>query len=355
MPIQKIDMGNRNGRTDLKNALRDIAAPAISAVGLTAVVIDTPEIIAAVLVIGIILAIVTTVDLIFSKSRQFLQGIWLIGRTLVSGLDRIHDWVLSLFTWADDEIYLGYQDIAHGVHSLGEKLFNFFNGDNVNRLNAAESRLANVEAQLRNETQRAMNAEATLHAYIANNVTALSNRIGADEVNTTRSVNALLSSINKEIDDRNKAITAEHGALIDEANTRAKIDTLLQQEIDQLATALAKDVAGLQASISSEESQITSNAASAAAAISAATGEITALSGQLTQTEQEVTTLAETPPVVENVTNVTETTTAATIPWTIAQIAVLTELADDPCMCLSPIGGIDTLMALIAGLELDIL
>src|SRR5487761_1855626 len=78
--------------------IRGIAVPAIAAMGTVgALVVDLPEFLTAIVVIAVVLGILWAADFAFVKAREVLSGIWLIGRSLVKGLDAIYRWEYSVF------------------------------------------------------------------------------------------------------------------------------------------------------------------------------------------------------------------------------------------------------------------
>ena len=357
MPLQRTQFRADIGMQDeLANNIRPIAAVAIEGLGAGIIaLVDAPEFLAAILVVGIALAILMVSDLIFTKSREILGDIWLVGRTLVKGLDRIDQWISTLFDWLDTAAHIGIQHIAYFVHHNGSLLYDFFARPDQARIANLETANAALQRALTAENTRAYNAEQALAGSISNvndNLTRIINNNKAQELND---FNALTLSIASVLATLKADFLTARQDLVNEANTRAGVDTSLQQEIDAIVSKLEAQFAGLSSELASEETALTGYETETNKTLQVAAGEISTLQDTTTIEGKTITGLEQTI-TTDEANSITKTPALVTVAdWTLAEVATLTELARDPCMCLSSVGGEAGLAALVAALEVGIL
>jgi len=357
MPLQNIQFEASNGlQANMRNNIRPIAIAAVDGLGAGVIaVVDMPEFLAAVLIVGIALSILLVSHLAFSKSREILGGIWLVGNSIVKGLDKIDSWISSLFNWLDTAAHEGIQNIAHFVHDNGSLVYDFFARPDQARIANLESAKAALQRALTAENTRAYNAEQGLAGSITqlnDNLTKIINNNKAQEVND---FNALTASIAGVLATLKADFLTARKDLVNEANTRSGVDTSLQQEIDAIASKLEQEFSDLSGALAGEETALTGYETETNKTLQAAAGEISTLQDTATLEGKTITGL-ETTISNDEANSITKTPALVTVAdWTLAEVVTLTELAKDPCMCLGSIGGEAGLAALVAALEVGIL
>lgn len=347
---------NAGVHEDIKNALRPIATSAFTAIPVGIVVLaDAPEFIAGVAIVAIGLAILWAVTLFFVKSREVLGGIWIVGRSIVAGLDRIESWVHSLFNWLDDAARSGIHDIEYAMYNLGHNVYDTFARNDQARISNLEGALASANNRISQLEGSLSAAVMTLNKTITDNVNALGSRIDALSSKEIGDINAA----NKRITDlatlEATDVKTIDGALVTEADTRSKADTTLQNEINAINYYIDSTINPAIKAAQAEESTLSSELATEQTVIGEQASSISQLTAITTTQEQQITTEETQIESIPAPVTVIETTVTSALDWTAAQIATLTELANDPCMCLSPIGGPDVLYALVGALELGVL
>ncbi|HEY1646045.1 MAG TPA: hypothetical protein VGF75_06840 [Candidatus Saccharimonadales bacterium] len=357
MGIRDIDFSSGEGAsTSLAAAMFDIAVPVLAGMGAVGlVVVDLPEIVVIVLVIGIVLAILFASDLILRKSRNFLSNIWVVGSTLVKGLEDIYDWEYSKLAWIEDYAKKGFTTLANDVHHLGNLIFDVFFAPYkaiMDRYDAQQDAL-NTQVQAMQATFTAEFARDELQE--AKDIAAINAAVNQFKTDTLKNFATVTASILQEVNDRVKAIAAVEAALQTEITDRKQDTQSLQNNINTLSQQLNVQIQGLVQTTSTLNATLTgvqTNESQLTSALGTLEGTV---AQQGTQLQQEETTVAGIETTVAPITATNTATLSDLLALSGVALANLIDLANDPCLCLDPIGGSDALYALVAGLEVGIL
>jgi hypothetical protein len=341
---------------DLKNRLKLINVNAIPLVLLTAgLVIDLPDLIAGICIIGMALAILGALDLAFHQSRQFLAGIWVVGHTLVAGLDQIFVWVTSLFNWIDHAAMVAMQDVEQSILHTGQAITNYFTGAQQNNISNLQQQYAALSVALIQE--RAFSH--SIASSVTYNETVTANTTAETAIQLEKSINSKIVTLQSNVEAQMKTAYDNIAVLqnnVDVINAHIVSNdvTLLQGLADlqvyaqQQIVTLVDDVATLKAAFVAETNTIATEVLKYTTRLDTLQTQVTDEGTSINFDEQAIRDLRTATQPVSGV--LTQLSTLS-----IAAAATLMDVALDPCFCLGPIGGLATVEALIAGLEVGIL
>lgn len=357
MGLRDIDLAKGSGAaTDLGAALGEIAVPALAGLGVIGVVVaDLPEIVTVLIVVGVILAVLFASDIILRKSRNFISGIWLIGSTLVKGLDSIYNWEYSLFDWIEKYAKTGFETLAKDIYHMWGLIWGVIFAPEkaiMNRLDSQQSAL----------TTQVNAMQATFASQIAadrlqeqKDVAAINAAATQFKADTLKNFDTVTKAIQQEVTDRLAAIKLITAQLQQEISDRQHDTTALQSNIDSLSVQLGTQIQGLTATVGTLNSTLT-GVQTTESTLQDALGTLeTTVTQEGTQLNEESGLITGIEAQVAPITATNTATLADLLALSGVALANLIDLADNPCMCLDPIGGSDALYALVAGLEVGIL
>jgi hypothetical protein len=355
--IRDIDFSKGDGAADdLAAALFEISVPVFAGLGAIGLIVaDLPEIIVVVLVIGLVLAILFASDMILNKSRNFLSGIWIVGSTLVKGLESIYEWEYSKLEWVENYAKKGFTTLANDVHHMGALLFDAFYApfkaiqDQYNRQqDALNTQVQAMQATFSQEIAQLRTQEVT-------DVAAIRADAAQFKTQTLQSIKTLTDSLTQEIHDRIQAINAITAALQTEITDRKQDTQSLQNNINTLSTQLGQQIQALTQTTSTLNATLT-GVQTTESNLQSALGTLdTTVAQQGTELQEESTTISGIETTVAPITASNTATLSDLLALSGVALSNLIDLADNPCLCLDPIGGSDALYALVAGLEVGIL
>jgi len=357
MGLREVDLSKgAESAVEIGAALGAIAVPVLAGMGaIGLIVVDIPEILAIALVIGIVMAVLFASDMILRKSRHFLSDIWIVGGTLVKGLEAIYEWEYSKFEWIEKYAKDGFEILARDVHHLGSLLFGVL-------MAPYEAVIERIDSQQREFTKQVTAYEATLNQQVAamvrqeaQDVAAIRADVAQFKTDTLKNFDTVIKALQQEIADRMKAITAITAALQTEITDRKHDTNALQSNINTLSTQLGQQIQGLTGTVSTLNATLTGVQTNESQLTSALGTLETTVAQQGTTIGEEETTITGIEATVSPITTANTATLSDLLALSGVALANLIDLAGNPCLCLDPIGGSEALYALVAGLEVGIL
>lgn len=341
---------------DVKIHYRNIVPGILATVSeATIVVLDLPEFITALTIVAVILGVLFASEILFKKSREVLSGIWIVGSTLVKGLDAIYHWVYSLFDFVDGLVMDGVHDIAQHIVATGQAIYNLYSRPFEHRISALESQVNSLQKQITSEASYSHSMFPAVVSQEASDIHDINSRVTTVINDLNASITHVGNALNNEITNRVTAINDLKAALISEINARTNDESILTSNIEVLAQQLGQQVAALSQTISTVQTTLQGSIQATESQLQGALVTIGAQGAEIQTQQGEIATEAGTISELQTTTASKTGTIAELLALSGTAIATLIELADNPCMCLDPIGGMDSLLALIAGLEVGVL
>ena len=358
------NMGLTNLNFDSKNSahnnthyeLSRLIKPIIGSLGIVGgAIVDLPEELTAIVVIVVVLSIVYAIGYGFNKAGSLVGDIWVIGHTLRSKLLSISRWITGFFRWIDELAISEITNLGHGIYNTGNYLYHVFARDVEDFVSRLQRDIWVLNYQQSAEVNRAIAAEQTTAANLQAQVRLLEGQLGSARAQASsdiRSLQAVVNLVNGQL--RAQIITLGTG-LTNEIGARINDSKSLHGDItaiEQTLRAITQHIGILTPEITAlEKEQIAGQAVSQTSIAAIAT-----LEAEVATQKGEIISLESRPQVIQVTQVIDESNIAAALAsLTVAQVVTLAELANDPCMCLAPLGGIEVLGALIAALEVGIL
>ena len=357
MGIENTDFTTGQGAMwELINRFKKNGVPGVSFGGNTATVESAlPEIAGSGGAVLAGLAIAAAVKLSFGKLSSLMHGIWVVGGAISSAVDAVGNWVLGMFSWLDSGWNYASGNIGSQVAGIIPHLFDINTAIIQQRLNSDELMLQNLNTAGGITSGDLYNQLTQLKAREFNDVNALHNQLSTDIRNLNDNIQNAIKGVLNQLP-TSAALLAEVQAALEPILGQMQTQlTAMQTTIDSVVTKEQQDIATLTDRVASIEATITADTNGLAQTINKLSSITVNLQGEIVQEEGVITAQQQEIATLQSQVYVPSNALSILAGLSIAAVATLTQLAEDPCMCLAPIGGIATLEAMITGLEVGIL